>query len=80
VSVDLPDVAKALAVLGRALPPLHFVGPANDPYRLAIVSGAALLSRWLPVAPDDRGLKENSAPPDSARKRPRSLRRAAASD
>jgi hypothetical protein len=51
VSVDLPDVAKAPAVLGRALPPLHFVGPANDPYSLAIVSGAALLSRWLLLPP-----------------------------
>jgi hypothetical protein len=53
------------------LPPLHFVGPANDPYRLAIVSGAALLSRWLPAAPDDPvSRKKNGASPDSARKRP----------
>jgi hypothetical protein len=31
------------------LPPLQFVGPANDPYSLAIVDDAAPLSRWLPM-------------------------------
>jgi hypothetical protein len=31
------------------LPPLNFVGPANDPYSLAIVDSAAPLSRWLPM-------------------------------
>jgi hypothetical protein len=67
----LPD-APALVLVRwyLMLPPLHFVGPANDPYRLAIVSGAALLCRWLPVAPDDPASRKNSGPPDSARKRP----------
>ncbi|MGA7762050.1 MAG: hypothetical protein WCA59_09900 [Candidatus Binataceae bacterium] len=31
------------------LPPLNFVGPANDPYSLAIVDSAAPLSQWLPM-------------------------------
>jgi hypothetical protein len=31
------------------LPPLQFVGPASDPYSLAIVDSAAPLSRWLPM-------------------------------
>jgi len=43
--------AGALSLVGwyLMLPPLRFVGPANDPYSLAIVDGAASLSRWLPV-------------------------------
>jgi hypothetical protein len=41
--------AAALALTGwyLMLPPLHFVGPASDPYSLAIVDSAAPLSRWL---------------------------------
>jgi hypothetical protein len=43
--------AATLALVGwyLMLPPLQFVGPANDPYSLAIVDGAAPLSRWLPM-------------------------------
>ena len=43
--------AGALSLVGwyLMLPPLQFVGPANDPYSLAIVDGAASLSRWVPV-------------------------------
>src|SRR5579864_5334425 len=46
-----PRQAAALALVGwyLMLPPLHFVGPANDPYSLAIVNNAAPLSRWLPM-------------------------------
>jgi hypothetical protein len=42
--------AATLALVGwyLMLPPLQFVGPANDPYSLAIVDSAAPLSRWLP--------------------------------
>jgi hypothetical protein len=40
-----PRHAVALALVGwyLMLPPLQFVGPANDPYSLAIVDSAALL-------------------------------------
>jgi hypothetical protein len=43
--------AGALSLVGwyLMLPPLQFVGPANDPYSLAIVDGAAPLSRWRPM-------------------------------
>ena len=42
--------AAALALVGwyLMLPPLQFVGPAND-YSLAIVDSAAPLSKWLPM-------------------------------
>jgi hypothetical protein len=41
----------ALTLLGwyLMLPPLQIVGPANDPYSLAIVDSAAPLSEWLPM-------------------------------
>ena len=43
--------AAVLALVGwyLMLPPLHFVGPANEPYSVAIVDSAAPLSRWLPM-------------------------------
>jgi hypothetical protein len=43
--------AAALVLVGwyLMLPPLQFVGPANDPYSLAIVDSAAPLSQWLPM-------------------------------
>ena len=43
--------AASLAFIGwyLMLPPLHFVGPANDPYSVAIVDSKAPLSRWLPM-------------------------------
>jgi hypothetical protein len=46
-----PRHATALALVGwyLMLPPLHFVGPANHPYSLAIVDSAAPLSGWLPM-------------------------------
>jgi hypothetical protein len=66
----LPHASElALVRWYLVLPPLDFVGPANDPYRLAIVSGAALLSRWLPVAPDAPASRKNGASPDLARAR-----------
>jgi hypothetical protein len=46
-----PRHAAALSLVGwyLMLPPLHFVGPAKDPYSLAIVDSSAPLSRWLPM-------------------------------
>ena len=46
-----PRYAAALALVSwyLMLPPLQFVGPANDPYSLAIVDSAAPLSQWLPM-------------------------------
>jgi hypothetical protein len=41
----------ALALTGwyLMLPPLHFIGPGNDPHSVAIVDDTAPLSRWLPM-------------------------------
>ena len=43
--------AAALALVGWSflVPPLHFVGPANDPDRRATVDSTAPLSRWVPM-------------------------------
>jgi hypothetical protein len=44
-----PRHAGALSLVGwyLILPPLNFVGAANDPYSLAIVDSAAPLPQWL---------------------------------
>ena len=43
--------AAALVLVGWSflVPPLHFVGPANDPERRATVDSAAPLSQWVPM-------------------------------